>query len=67
VEGLALLAPVDLARLPSALVRLLEYADACERRDMGEPDQRAELGGPDGSPIVFTVNLDRAGADDGAV
>lgn len=67
VEGLALLAPADLARLPSALVRLLEYADACERKDMGEPDQRVALEGRDGSPIVFTVNLDRAGADDGAV
>jgi uncharacterized membrane protein len=67
VEGLALLAPVDLAKLPSALVRLLEYADACERKDMGEPDQRLELGGPDGSPIRFTVRLDRAGADDGDV
>jgi hypothetical protein len=67
VEALALLAPPDLARLPSALVRLLEYADACERKDMGEPDQRVALEGKDGAPIVFTVNLDRAGADDGDV
>jgi hypothetical protein len=65
VEALALLTPPDLARLPSALVRLLEYADACERKDMGEPDQRVALEGKDGAPIVFTVNLDRAGADDG--
>jgi|SRR5919202_520892 uncharacterized membrane protein len=65
VEALALLAPPDLARLPSALVRLLEYADTCERKDLGEPDQRVALEGRDGSPIVFTVNLDRAGAGDG--
>jgi uncharacterized membrane protein len=64
VEALALLAPPDLARLPSALVRLLEYADTCERKDLGEPDQRVALEGKDGSPIIFTVNLDRAGADD---
>jgi hypothetical protein len=57
--------PPDLARLPAALVRLLEYADSCERKDMGEPDQRVALEGRDGAPIVFTVNLDRAGADDG--
>jgi hypothetical protein len=67
VEGLALLAPADLARLPSAVVRLLEYADACERKDLGEPDQRVAVEGSGGGPIVFTVNLDRAGGDDGAV
>jgi hypothetical protein len=58
VEGLTLLAPADLAKLPSALIRLLEYADACERKDMGEPDQRVELGGPDGNPVRFTIHLD---------
>jgi hypothetical protein len=65
VEALTLLAPADLARLPSALVRLLGYADACERRDMGEPDQRVEVGGPEGNPIVFTIDLNRAGGRDG--
>jgi hypothetical protein len=59
VEALALLAPPDLARLPSALVRLLEYADTCERKDMGEPDQRVTLEGRDGarssSPSTSTV------------
>jgi hypothetical protein len=64
VEALALLAPPELAKLPSALVRVLEYADTCERKDLGEPDQRVALEGKDGVPIVFTVNLDRAGADD---
>jgi hypothetical protein len=34
---------------------------------MGEPDQRVALEGKDGAAIVFTVNLDRAGADDGDV
>jgi uncharacterized membrane protein len=65
VEALALLAPPDLARLPSALVRLLEYADTCERKDMGEPDQRVALEGKDGSPVRFTINIDRAGGRDG--
>jgi hypothetical protein len=63
VEALARLMPDDLARLPSAVVRLLEYADSCERRDMGEPDQRVEIGGPDGGELTFTIKLDRAGAD----
>ena len=35
VEALALLTPAELAWLPSALVGLLEYADCCERNDMG--------------------------------
>ena len=65
VEALALLAPPDLARLPSALVRLLEYADGCERKDMGEPDQRVALEGTDGGPVRFTINIDRAGGRDG--
>jgi hypothetical protein len=45
---------------------LLEYADNAERRDLGEPDQRVEQGGPEGGPVRFTLHIDRAGdRDDG--
>jgi hypothetical protein len=50
-----------------AAVAIVHEAHETQRKDMGEPDSRVEVGGPEGSPIVFTVNLDRAGADDGAV
>src|ERR671939_1776203 len=49
VEALALLTPAELAWLPSALVGLLEYADCCERNDMGALATgmgRGELLGP---------------------
>ena len=58
VEALAQMAPSDLARLPSAVVRLLEYADITERRDLGEPDQRVELSGPEGDALTIRVIYD---------
>jgi hypothetical protein len=61
VEALATMTPKDLARLPLATIRLLEYADTTERKDLGEPDQRVEVGGPDGRDLTFTIKLDRAG------
>jgi hypothetical protein len=31
---------------------------------LGEPDQGVALEGKDGSPVVFTINIDRAGGHD---
>jgi hypothetical protein len=67
VEALAAMTPQDLARLPTATVRLLEYADTTERKDLGEPDQRVEIGGPDGGELTFTIKLDRASSAEGDV
>jgi hypothetical protein len=67
VEGLAALQPTDLARLPSAIVRLLDYADKTEMAALGEPDQRVELSGPDGRDLTFTIKLDRPSAADADV
>jgi hypothetical protein len=62
VEALTTLTAQDLARLPSALVRLLEYADNTERKDLGEPDQRVEVAGPTGGDITVRVIYDDGGS-----
>lgn len=65
VEALTTLTAQDLARLPSALVRLLEYADSTERKDLGEPDSRVEVAGHEGGAIIFEVRRVQRGDDDG--
>jgi hypothetical protein len=62
VEALMLVSPQELAHRPGDIVRLLEYADNGERKDLGEPDQKVELSGPEGETAVFTILIDRAEA-----
>jgi hypothetical protein len=64
VEALTQLTAAELARLPSALVRLLEYADSTERKDLGEPDQRVEVAGHDGGAITVRVIYDDGSGPD---
>jgi len=43
VKALPLMLPKDLAQRPDSIVRLLTYADALERLDMGEATERIDV------------------------
>lgn len=49
---------------PYAAVQMIHEAHDTQRRDLGEPDQRVEVSGPDGGHIQFTISIDRAAASD---
>src|SRR4051794_38851759 len=43
VEAMTMVTPQQLAENPDKVLRMWQYADDAERRDLGEPDQRGEM------------------------